>query len=152
MDTSAGADGGEEQESVTTTAGGNPNEPPVPAPASLFCRHQYTAGDVCAHCAWRVSKSGLFLGTHSYSLRKAAHAATYYSHAAIADVRGPWKPQSARLANNNSGNPNEATSLDNYSGLRNNSNNSSGGGVAVDDVSIFDDDMPDLEYDMPDLE
>ena len=34
---------------------------------------------------------------------------------------------------------------DDYSGLRNNSNNSSGGGVAVDDVhvSIFDD-MPDL--------
>ena len=151
MDTSVGADGGEEQKSVTTTAGGNPNEPPpVSAPASLFCRHQYTVGDVCAHCAWRVSESGLFLGTHS--LRKAAHVAAYYSsHAAIADVRGPWKPQSvtdfylARLANNNnSGNPNEATSLDDYSGLRNNSNNSSGGVVAVDDVSIFDD-MPDLE-------
>ena len=111
MDTSAGADGGEEQESVTTAAGGNPNEPPpVSAPASLFCRHQYTVGDVCAHCAWRVSESGLFLGTHSF--RKAA--ATYYSHAAIADVRGPWNPQSVTgfylpsLTNNNSGNPNEA--------------------------------------------
>ena len=148
MDTSVGADGGEEQESVTTTAGGNPNEPPSPAPASLLSRH---IADICAHCAWRVSESDLFLG--SRSLRKAAATYYYAAGATVIDIADAsrWRSQStprdiylASLVDNNSGNPNEARGFDGYSGLRNNSNNSSGGGVDVDDVSIFDD-MPDLE-------
>ena len=112
MDTSVGADGGEEQESVTTTAGGNPNEPPSPAPASLLSRH---IADICAHCAWRVSESDLFLG--SRSLRKAAATYYYAAGATVIDIADAsrWRSQStprdiylASLVDNNSGNPNEA--------------------------------------------